>query len=262
MTAILEIVPFPPTGDTLWARRNDDGRVFVAVKPICESIGLLWGSQRNRLYRDPVLKEGVFMMNTPSAGGVQKALCLPLDLIPGWLFGVDVNRVKPELRDRLIAYQRECHRVLFDHFAGTVRNAIDMAAVEESSMVDPVDAAIDLPGPDRTLGLWLGIIREARLIEGRDAARRLWRQSPLPPLDGTAGILGPEWVEAFLAACTDHVPGVRLASDELWRSYLAWCGRNGIDPITRVSFGRALTPRLRSTKASRIYYLDVRLKTA
>ncbi|WP_372400741.1 phage antirepressor N-terminal domain-containing protein (plasmid) [Azospirillum sp. HJ39] len=261
MTAMLEIVPFPPTGDTLWACRNDDGRVVVSVRPICEALGLTWGSQFNRIKRTPSLSTTIFMMKTVAADGkVREVLCLPLDLIPGWLFGVDVNRVKPELRDRLIAYQRECHRVLFDHFAGTVRNAIDMAAVEEVSMVDPVDAAIDLPGPDRTLGLWLGIIREARLIEGRDAARRLWRQSPLPPLDGTAGILGPEWVEAFLAACTDHVPGVRLASDELWRSYLAWCGRNGIDPITRVSFGRALTPRLRSTKASRIYYLDVRLK--
>ena len=37
-------------------------------------------------------------------------------MINGWLFGINANRVKEELRERLIQYQRECYRVLADAF--------------------------------------------------------------------------------------------------------------------------------------------------
>jgi hypothetical protein len=43
-------------------------------------------------------------------------VCLPLDYIAGFLFGVNADRVKPELRERVILYQRECYRVLADAF--------------------------------------------------------------------------------------------------------------------------------------------------
>jgi len=43
-------------------------------------------------------------------------LCLPLDLIPGWLFGVTASRVKEDIRPKLLRYQRECFRVLWDAF--------------------------------------------------------------------------------------------------------------------------------------------------
>jgi hypothetical protein len=42
--------------------------------------------------------------------------CLPLDYLSGWLFGINATRVKPEVRDRLIRYQRECYRVLAEAF--------------------------------------------------------------------------------------------------------------------------------------------------
>jgi antirepressor protein len=42
--------------------------------------------------------------------------CAPLEYLPGWLFGIDANRVKPELRDGIIRYQRECFRILWQAF--------------------------------------------------------------------------------------------------------------------------------------------------
>ena len=93
-----------------------DGQPYVAMKPICENIGLQWGSQYNRIQRNPVMSEGIFIMKTPSEGGDQETLCLPLDMLNGWLFGVDVNRVREEIKPRLIQYQKECFGVLFRHF--------------------------------------------------------------------------------------------------------------------------------------------------
>jgi P22_AR N-terminal domain/ORF6C domain len=43
-------------------------------------------------------------------------LCLPLEHIPGWLFGVSPSRVRPELRDKVKQYRRECYRVLWEAF--------------------------------------------------------------------------------------------------------------------------------------------------
>lgn len=43
-------------------------------------------------------------------------LALPLDYLNGWLFGMNADRVKSEIRDRLIKYQLECYQVLADAF--------------------------------------------------------------------------------------------------------------------------------------------------
>ena len=60
------------------------------------------------------------MMATPfGRGGDQEAVCLKLDLINGWLFTIDTSRIKDDtVRQKVLTYQRECYRVLHDHFAG------------------------------------------------------------------------------------------------------------------------------------------------
>lgn len=47
-------------------------------------------------------------------------LCLPLDLLPGWLFGVTTSKVRPELADKIDRYRAECFRVLGQVFKGDV----------------------------------------------------------------------------------------------------------------------------------------------
>ncbi len=71
--------------------------------------------QRERIIRDPVLSAEMISV---SVALTQEArdLCLPLKFIPGWLFGISASRVKPELRKRIIRYQRECYDVLAEAF--------------------------------------------------------------------------------------------------------------------------------------------------
>jgi hypothetical protein len=102
--------------DTLFAVEHEDG-VFVAVKPISDTLGLIWRKQQERISRDPILAEGSNMVVIPSPGGPQETTCLRLDLVNGWLFGIDESQVKDEeTRQKVLAYKRECYRVLFDHF--------------------------------------------------------------------------------------------------------------------------------------------------
>ena len=59
-------------------------------------------------------------MQMPDDDQRRKMVCLPLGMLNGWLFGIDANRVKDEIRDKVIQYQRECFDVLYQHFMPTV----------------------------------------------------------------------------------------------------------------------------------------------
>lgn len=95
---------------------NHDGKPYVAMKSIVENIGLDWDSQKKRINRNEVLSQGKVMMTSPTNGGLQEMLCLPLGMLNGWLFGIEINRVKPEIKEVLRLYQLECFDVLYSHF--------------------------------------------------------------------------------------------------------------------------------------------------
>ena len=93
--------------------------IYVPLKPIADNIGLDWSSQYRRVQRDPILEEVselIAVTAIKSQRGNPDALCLPLKFLPGWLFGVSVNRVREELREKVLRYQRECYDVLWEAF--------------------------------------------------------------------------------------------------------------------------------------------------
>lgn len=90
---------------------------YVPVKPIVDYLGLAWTGQQQRIQRDPILSEVALIVrieseNMSQTGGNPNVLCLPLDFINGFLFGIQVNRVRQELQEKVLTYQRECYRVL------------------------------------------------------------------------------------------------------------------------------------------------------
>ncbi|MEX4584710.1 hypothetical protein MY756_05685 [Haemophilus influenzae] len=96
---------------------EQNGVHYVAMKPICENIGIQWESQYNRIRRDDVLNSVIFIMNmTGSDSKNYQMICLPIEYLNGWLFGIDINRCKPEIRDTLIKYKKECYQVLHDYW--------------------------------------------------------------------------------------------------------------------------------------------------
>lgn len=93
-----------------------ENKVYIPLKPICENLGLDWEAQRKRIRRDTVLSQGASMMEVPSKGGPQETICLPLEYLNGWLFGIDENRVNTEIKELVIQYKKECYIVLHDYF--------------------------------------------------------------------------------------------------------------------------------------------------
>jgi hypothetical protein len=106
---------------------GEERQIFVPLRPLTENLGLAWSGQYERLQRDPVLSEEIRSVRVtrtePGRSSVQASaevsremVCLPLDYLNGWLFGINANRVKAEIRERLIRYQRECYQVLHEAF--------------------------------------------------------------------------------------------------------------------------------------------------
>lgn len=103
---------------------NDRQVIYVPVRPICDYLGVSWDGQRQRLRRDPVLTEVAMSAVITTADidpgnrrpRTSEMLCLPLDFINGFLFGISASRVKDDVRAQLIRYQRECYRVLAEAF--------------------------------------------------------------------------------------------------------------------------------------------------
>ncbi|MDG1643477.1 phage antirepressor N-terminal domain-containing protein [Klebsiella huaxiensis] len=91
------------------------GIAYVAMKPIVENLGMSWGTQQQKLVRSKE-KFGCIHMNIPSAGGIQKMLVLPLKKLNGWLFSINPEKVRADIRDKLIQYQEECFTVLHDYW--------------------------------------------------------------------------------------------------------------------------------------------------
>ncbi|MFC3873286.1 phage antirepressor N-terminal domain-containing protein [Neisseria musculi] len=139
----------------------------VAMKPICENIGLDWAAQYQKIKRNAVLNSRIVMTTIRGEDGKPREnLCLPLGFLNGWLFGVDANRVKPEIRKRLLQYQAECFEVLNAHFNRPI----------QQPRIQPPSVAEQLPTRNEILQvieMLLDRLREINNWGGIEADRHL-----------------------------------------------------------------------------------------
>ena len=101
----------------------NEGEYFVAVKPICEALGIDYPTQFQKIKNDPFLNSVVGLSPTTGADNKDyKMVVLPYKFIFGWLFTINPEKVKPEMKDIILQYRNECYITLYDHF--TNRNKI------------------------------------------------------------------------------------------------------------------------------------------
>jgi len=112
----LTVVHVPFRGDFLDAVQ-DGGKVWAPVRKVCEALGVDFSAQLKRLNRRPWATVAI-MTTVAEDGKTRETACLELDSLPMWLATIDVKRVSPEAREKLAVYQKECARVLREHFFG------------------------------------------------------------------------------------------------------------------------------------------------
>jgi hypothetical protein len=102
--------------DTLFILEHE-GEPYTPMRPIVEGMGLAWKPQFQKLM-DHKKRWGVTILVTQLPGDIQRrdVTCMPIRKLPGFLATVSPNKVRPEIRDRIIAYQDECDEVLWRHW--------------------------------------------------------------------------------------------------------------------------------------------------
>ena len=147
---------------------DGERQVLVPLRQFCQYLGVDWASQYQRTKRDEILARemmSVVITTTlmPVRGQRQSysALCLPLDLLPGWLFTISPSRVKPEYRERVQRYRGLCYRALWRAFqrgelfpveeltsveasASTIAGSHDLRVVALSEQIETLSAIVGL----------------------------------------------------------------------------------------------------------------------
>ena len=99
----------------------DEREQLVAVKPVCEILGVAYQSQQAKLKEHPIFGSVITLSVTTGADGkTYEMVCLPLRYFPSWLFSINPNNVKEEVRENLMEYQKKCNDVLYDYFFSRV----------------------------------------------------------------------------------------------------------------------------------------------
>lgn len=118
-----DLVTIPFAGDRI-QYVVESGEPFVPIRPICDALGVSNQMQQRKLSADTGRWSVIMMMMVGADGKAREMLCLPLARVFGWLATISPTRVKPEARERLITYQRECAHVLFEHFMGRAQREV------------------------------------------------------------------------------------------------------------------------------------------
>ena len=103
---------------------------YVPMKPIVEGMGLDWKSQLNKIKSR--FRKGMVEITIPSKGGEQSMLCLQLRKLSAWMLTIYPNKVKSEIRDKVIQYQEECDDVLYQYWTtGQAINPRKLSVMEQ-----------------------------------------------------------------------------------------------------------------------------------
>ncbi|MFW2585587.1 phage antirepressor N-terminal domain-containing protein [Aliarcobacter butzleri] len=86
----------------------------IVVKDICEQLSISYTTQYQKIKSDESYESKLIKVQTK--GGLQEVFTIPLSKLNGWLFSINPNKVKPEVKQKLIEYKKECFNVLNNYF--------------------------------------------------------------------------------------------------------------------------------------------------
>ncbi|QLB40790.1 phage antirepressor N-terminal domain-containing protein [Mannheimia pernigra] len=122
-----------------------DDVIYTAVRPIVEALGLSWGSQQRKLENSKGKFSCTHMKTTGSDGKTYEMLCMPLKKLNGWLFSINPEKVRPDLKEKVIRYQEECFEALYNywHFGKAERKT---TVNERTGLRDAVNMLVSKKG--------------------------------------------------------------------------------------------------------------------
>lgn len=115
--------------DQVRSWKKPEGRVFVVLRDPFLALGLDPNQQieilkKNPLYEGYLQCQDITVMLGNGAERTFEMVCIDIEMLPMCLAQLDLNRINETHRPKLLRYQRECARVLRDHWK--TREVIDI----------------------------------------------------------------------------------------------------------------------------------------
>lgn len=137
-----------------------DGVCWLAVKPICEALGVDFDRQIRRLKGHRIFGPATAVQPLQVPGDQsRKMVCLSEEFIYGWLFSINSNS------EQLVKYQIECNHVLYNHFRGAItrRSKLYSELAQERQRTSRLEEVLS---HDDVFNEW---------VNSRMRAARLWK---------------------------------------------------------------------------------------
>ena len=184
-------------GDTIYCIAYQN-QPYTAMKPIVENLGLGWASQSQKLNSNKG-RWGVTIIVIPSSSGEQNTLCMPVRKLPAYLASINPNKVRPELREKIIRYQNECDDVLWDYWMNkwTAQQSDDLSIEARRPLSVLIGqwagkAKISFPDCWRELHTVFGISTVGELPSSQLPAAMAWVQAKIDGLPSSVPAVAPE----------------------------------------------------------------------
>lgn len=126
-----------------------EGEYYVAVRSVCQALGIDYRKQFERIKSDPILGDAVtHTVTTSDASGNRKQpmFCLQLKYVYGWLFSIETGKVNARARETFINYKRECYETLYKHFSGKSTERQDVLKEKAALLREAETIRLELEG--------------------------------------------------------------------------------------------------------------------
>jgi hypothetical protein len=114
---------------------NVNGMTYIAVKPICQALNVVYAGQLKMLKSDPFLAPALYL-GTIQVGDFQarEYTCISEKYVYGWIFSI--KSPKPEL----MKFKKECYEILYNHFHGVIgkRKELLLGVAETQIKIDTI----------------------------------------------------------------------------------------------------------------------------
>lgn len=101
--------------DIIVISKQEQKEVYIAIKKVCENIGLSWATQYKKIKEHHRFSKGIIISPIVTAGGKQDTLFLHKPKFFMWLYAIKPEKVAQSIRSHLIKYQDEVELAI-DHY--------------------------------------------------------------------------------------------------------------------------------------------------
>jgi hypothetical protein len=115
-------IPYKDSTLVTWLNEQD-GKTWIALKPLCERLGIQSARQEQKVQDDPRFN-CTHMYAVAEDGKQREMVALQVEQVYGWLYTINPNKVSPESYQEILDFQKYCTQVIYEAASGQANSEV------------------------------------------------------------------------------------------------------------------------------------------